>query len=417
MELRWAPIALFCCLFACGPSDNDSEILEDLRPLVREYLSTGDEAVADSRLAEILADPEASIDRLRQLLEEPPVYEPAPVGRLPKVTLTVGANTSDYALWVPENYDPSVPNPTIICLHGAGADGSEYLDAWQSRLGDTFILACPSGGAFWELGGEQFVLGVLDDVASTYNVDPDRTLLLGMSDGGAASYIIGMHNADRFAGVAPMAGGLTELIYDFLSNFFATPLYIIHGSRDSFVPVSASRNVVEYLANLGYSVVYSEHNATGGGHGGGHFFPESELPALKSWLTTRTRQRTPMSLRIIRDEPHLEPLYWSQILETEEIATISYYEFDQKHADGIFAVLNADIADNRIDVTSEFVTRYRLWLNRGLVDFSRPVEVYTNGVQSFSGMIEPSTDKLLTHARMRQDRGQLYTAELDIAVQ
>ena len=70
-----------------------------------------------------------------------------------------------------------------------------------------------------------------------------------------------------------MAGGFTEIIYDFLSNFFATPLYIIHGARDSIIPVRISRDIVEQLGDLGYSVVYSEHNDTSeSGHGGGHFF-------------------------------------------------------------------------------------------------------------------------------------------------
>jgi predicted esterase len=96
-----------------------------------------------------------------------------------------------------------------------------------------------------------------------------------MSNGGIGTWLIGMHHAPLFAGLAPMASGLDDVLMPFLGNLRNTPVYIIHGVKDQVMPVVLSRTIARELTALGYPHVYREHE---GEHpmAGGHYFPREE---------------------------------------------------------------------------------------------------------------------------------------------
>ena len=62
------------------------------------------------------------------------------------------------------------------------------------------------------------------------------------------------------------------------------------------------------------------------------------------------------------------------------------------------------------------IRRYTVFMNQGLVAFSKPVVVETNGKISFEGMVEPSIDTLLQEVRHRSDTHPLFPAKLTIDV-
>ena len=61
------------------------------------------------------------------------------------------------ALSVPLTYQPAKGYGLVVCLHGAGFTGEAYLERWQARLGEDYVLACPTApmGAWFtrERGG------------------------------------------------------------------------------------------------------------------------------------------------------------------------------------------------------------------------------------------------------------------------
>ena len=71
-----------------------------------------------------------------------------------------------YALYVPSGYQPATAYPLVLCLHGAGFTGEAYLDRWQSRLNEQYILACPTMpmGNWWTRDAADVVLATLRDV-------------------------------------------------------------------------------------------------------------------------------------------------------------------------------------------------------------------------------------------------------------
>jgi predicted esterase len=72
--------------------------------------------------------------------------------------------------------------------------------------------------------------------------------------------------------------------------------------------------------------------------------------------------------------------------------------------------------DNEIGVLTRGVRRYMLLLSPEQFDFSRPVRVTTNGVDSFNGMVKPDPETLLRWADLDRDRTMLFGASLDIRV-
>ena len=58
-------------------------------------------------------------------------------------------------------------------------------------------------------------------------------------------------------------------------------------------------------------------------------------------------------------------------------------------------------ASNRIDVHTDHVRQYTLFLNEDLVDMSRTVTVVTDGAVSYEGTVTPSLETLLRQMRLQ----------------
>jgi predicted esterase len=350
------------------------------------------------------------------------VYHSQPGGRQASIPVRVHDRPFKYALYVPASYQPSSAYPLVICLHGAGFTGEAYLDRWEARLGEQYILACPTllDGSWWTRTAEDLVLATLRSVQERYRIDPDRIFLTGMSNGGIGTYLIGVHHAALFAGLAPMASGLDNVLFPFLENLGHTPLYVIHGAHDNVMPVELSRIMVKELGRLGVPYVYREHDRV---HpmAGGHFFPREELPALVGWFGTHHRDVWPKKLTLVRDASHLAPFGWVRIDATDRIAAFSEKLVDKRDEtilNRIYARLEAEVVGpNRIEVRTQRVRRYSLYLNEQLVDLAKPVTVVTNGRVSYEGMLTPTVETLLREARLQHDRHRLFPAMLTVSVE
>ncbi len=409
-------------LLAGGATYAEPVLLDaDLPSLVGSYLDDPDAAQAESTLQVILAHPEATIERVGRALQTGRAYVAQPLGTMADERIAVRDRTYQYALSVPLTYQPTKGYGLVVCLHGAGFTGESYLERWQSRLGEDYLLVCPTypAGAWFTRRAEDLVIAVVRKVQRQYHIDPDRIFLTGMSNGGIGAWLIGMHQAPMFAGIAPMAGGLDAVLMPFLANLRNTPVYMIHGAKDQVMPVELSRSISRELAALGYPHRYREHNRE---HpmAGGHYFPREELPDLITWLNLQRRNPYPTRLTMVREATHLQPFSWLRLEATDPIAAFSedlINKRDDRIKGRVYARLDATIvAPNRIEVTADRVQRYSLFLNDVLIDPAKPLTVVTNGTVSFEGIVKSSLETLLRQARGRHDARLLFPIHLTIAV-
>jgi dienelactone hydrolase len=392
-----------------------------LASLVNEYVQTHDGDKASTVLETILQHPTADLGTVEAILRNGQSYAAQSVGLQPGVLLRVRSRTFRYGLYVPLSYDPSKSYALVICLHGAGFTGDAYLERWQTRLDEGYIIACPTlpQGNWWTREATDVVLATLRELQGRYHIDPNRVFLTGMSNGGIGVYLVGSHFAPLFAGLAPMASGLDDVLLPFLENLRDTPVYLIHGTQDQVMPVELSRTVAQELTRLGYPFTYREHDRT---HpvAGGHYFPREELPDLVAWFGTRRRDPFPKRVTVVRDATHLSPFGWVRIDATERIAAFSENLIDRRDdtiKNRVYAKLDAEIVGpNRIEVRTERVRRYSLFLNQELIDLSKPITVITNGQMSYEGTMTPSIVTILREARQRHDRALLFPAVLTIPV-
>jgi pimeloyl-ACP methyl ester carboxylesterase len=393
----------------------------EMKTQVFRYLDSTDAEEAAEILESMLSDPQATIDQVIRIIQTERDYAPQPTGTIPDDEIEVQGRAYDLALFVPPTYQPAKGYGLVVCLHGAGFTGEAYLERWRARLGEDYVLACPTTpmGAWFTRGAEELVLATIRSVQRRYHIDPDRVFLTGMSNGGIGAWVIGMHDAPLFAGIAPMASGLDNVLMPFLANLRSTPIYIIHGAKDQVMPVEFSRRIASELTKLGYPFVYREHDRE---HpmAGGHYFPREELPELVTWLNAQRRNPLPTSVTVVREASHFQPFGWVRIDATNAIAAFSedlVSKRDNLIKQREYARLDASIvAPNRIEVRADRVQRYSLFLNEQLIDSSKPLVVLTNGQVSFDGSVTPSLETLLRQARLRQDSRQLFPIHLVIQV-
>lgn len=420
------PRVLFALCVVCSPGITFAQsAVKDSAPLtslVFRYLDTSNSAEADRLLQEIQAHPDASIDRLTQIIQSERTYQSQPVGLIPDESIQIAGRSYALAISVPATYQPSKAYGLVVCLHGAGFAGEAYLERWQPRLGEEYLLACPTyaAGAWFTRRAEDLVLATIQQMRRRYHVDPDRIFLTGMSNGGIGAWLVGMHHAPMFAGIAPMASGLDDVLMPFLANLMNTPVYIIHGAKDQVMPVELSRSISRELTSLGYVHVYREHKRE---HpmAGGHYFPREELPELVLWLNQQRRNPFQKTVRLVREASHFQPFGWVRIDGTDEIAAfsedlISKRDALTKHKQ--YAKLEASIVTpSRIEVSTKHVQRYSVFLNDQLIDVSKPLTILTDGQVSFEGMVKSSLGTMLRQERLRQDPRQLFPIHIAIAIQ
>jgi polyhydroxybutyrate depolymerase len=140
--------------------------------------------------------------------------------------------TRGYGLNVPTGYDPAIPTPLLVMLHGYSADGasqeSYYFKLTAISEAKTFLYAYPNGMVgtvgwstgyrFWNAtdaccdffhinpDDAAFFDTVVDEIASRYNVDARRIFVVGHSNGGFMAHRLACDRSSRVAAIISIAG-------------------------------------------------------------------------------------------------------------------------------------------------------------------------------------------------------------------
>ena len=139
-----------------------------------------------------------------------------------------------YRLTVPMNYDPEVPTPLVVYLHGGSGDDNRDIERMRNYNGETgsywdmaldrfgFLGLSVNGYAHSDYGtlrdsdnpataraselGELEVLAAIEQVKAKYNVDESRIFLMGNSMGGLGTLWIACDYPEMFAAISPSPG-------------------------------------------------------------------------------------------------------------------------------------------------------------------------------------------------------------------
>jgi phospholipase/carboxylesterase len=191
-----------------------------------------------------------------------------------------------FSLYVPEYYTPDRAWPLVMALHGGSGNGRGFLWSWlrEARSFGAIVVAPTATGSTWALMGEDTdtpnLKRILDFVQARWNIDSNRRLLTGMSDGGTFCYVTGLESASPFTHLAPVAATFHPLMADMADaeRLRGLPVFLVHGRLDWMFPVQVARQTQQALAAAGAEVTYRELADLS------HCYPREMNATILNWL-------------------------------------------------------------------------------------------------------------------------------------
>ena len=342
-----------------------------------------------------------------------------------------------FAVTVPESYDPAKKYQVRFQLHG-GVDGrADNQPRGSGAIGQLagaeqiYVLPYSWRDAPW--WSDDQVLNfdaIIDQLKRTYNVDENRVVVAGVSDGGTGAYYIAMRNTTPFASFLPLNGFVMVLANEeidngqnYLNNLRNKPLFVVNGGRDRLYPTSVVEPYTRHLMRSGVAIDYhpqpeGEHNTA--------WWPQVK-DVFEKFVADHPR------------DPHPDTLTWTASVNgghnrahwlvidewgrrDGEPATLP----DPNNAPTVGALFEnlkpsgrVDLVrkGNTVEASTKGVATLTLLLSPDKFDFAKPVTVVLNGKKAFEGRVERSVKTLLKWAAVDNDRTMLYGAELKVKVQ
>jgi predicted esterase len=207
-----------------------------------------------------------------------------------------------YAAHVPKGDGPF---PTVLLLHGWGANAHDLLGFAPHLHGGDALVLCPQGPVEIPIGygmrgygwfplipgqipdreafnsGADALRAFRDLALERYPVDRDRFVVMGFSQGGTMAYDLALRDPAHFSGLAALAAWFPEPLAETLPKVpehEGFPVLVVHGTRDNRLPIERARESREALRPYGVAMTYREIE------GMGHEIREDALKIILKWL-------------------------------------------------------------------------------------------------------------------------------------
>lgn len=192
----------------------------------------------------------------------------APKG-ITKLSHTMDGVEFAYTMDVPASYDPTRKYQLRVQLHGGVGrpDASPRGNGIGALAGAEQIYLLPtawSQAEWWTDTQLQNLRVLLDRVKRTWNIDENRIVLSGVSDGGTGTYYFSMRDTTPFAAFLPLNGAIPVLRNRtmrvdgelFMHNMVNKPFFIVNGGLDPLYPTSLVEPFVKQMQGGGGVVAW-----------------------------------------------------------------------------------------------------------------------------------------------------------------
>ena len=206
------------------------------------------------KAADAIAKSGVTFDEALARLKEGRTYSATAPKGIVRLSNRIGSTDFPYIVEVPETYTPDRKYQVRVQLHGGVGrpDASQRGNGIGALAGAEQIYVLPTAWAeaeWWTDRQLENIRAILDHVKRTYNVDENRVVLSGVSDGGTAAYYVAMREMTPFASFLPLNGAIAVLRSSNVSldgelypnNYLNKPFFIVNGGTRSAVSDLARR--------------------------------------------------------------------------------------------------------------------------------------------------------------------------------
>jgi len=244
-----------------------------------------------------------TFDDVYRRLQKGRAYAAQPTGLVRMSNRSADGVEHHFALNVPDSYDPAKRYQVRIQLHG-GVGGRRDNQPVGTGLVGTLagaeqIYIIPYAwyaSPWWSDDQVDNLHAIIDAVKRLYNVDENRVVVSGVSDGGTGAYYVAMRDTTPYASFLPLNGYWMVLASRdidhgeiFANNLRNKPLFIINGGRDPLYPTRAVDPYVEHYKKGGVSLEY--HPQPEAGHNT-QWWPVMKEP-FEAFVRAHPRQPLP----------------------------------------------------------------------------------------------------------------------------
>ena len=190
----------------------------------------------------------------------------------------------------------------MVMVHGRGASAESILALSRELDADDVAFLAPqaAGGTWYPYGfmspiaanepgitsAMRSLTRVLEQIASA-RIPLQRTFLLGFSQGACLATEFIARNAQRYAGVASLSGGLigpNETPRDYPGSLGGTPVFLGCSDVDGHIPAARVRESAAVLRRLGAEVTLRLYP------GMGHLVNGDEIETVRTMVATAMEQ-------------------------------------------------------------------------------------------------------------------------------
>jgi acetyl esterase/lipase len=373
-------------------------------------------------------------------LKQGRTYAPQKTGVVMTTNRTDDKVEHYYAVNVPAAYDPARRYQVRFQLHGGvmGRSTNQPRNSGEigALAGAEQFCVIPYGWSEAPWWSDDQVLNlnvIVDTLKRTYNIDENRVVVSGVSDGGTGAYYLAMRDTTPFASFLPLNGfimvlanadnGIREPLYP--NNLRNKPMYVVNGGHDRLYPTSIVEPYVLHMKKAGVAIDYhpqpqGEHNTAWwpGVKDSYETFvashPRNPSPDRLTWETSDVahgrahwlvidkRGRQPDEARNLPDVNDYSP-----------IETLVTPMFERRERSGRVDLVKTG---NVVAAVTRGVASFTLLISPDAFDLSQPISVTANGKTVFDAKAQPSLATLMKWAAHDNDRTMLYGAEIGIAL-
>jgi poly(3-hydroxybutyrate) depolymerase len=268
---------------------------------------------AASRLVDGVLRTGVGFDTAYRRLEHGRAYGPTKTGVVRLRNRTSDGVEHQYVLNVPDTYDPARRYQMRFHLHGGVGGRASNAPVGTGTIGalagaeQIYVIPYAWNDAPWWSDDQVLnLVEILDATKRLYNVDENRVVVSGVSDGGTGAYWVAMRETTPFASFLPLNGYWMVLAsgdiddgLSFANNLRNKPIFAVNGGRDRLYPTAVVDPHIAHMKRGGVTLDYrpqpeAGHNTAWWPEVKDAFetfareHPRTPLPDVLTWETSRT---------------------------------------------------------------------------------------------------------------------------------